>query len=114
MIIFFSKMICCTVFLKHEDLIIAIFMKKFILCGWAFFCVEFVDQNYSVFVGLIGHRKSTFINALCGEKMCEVSSNINPRTLKYQLISFAYKNHLFNAIDTPGLDNSDSNNKNTE
>ena len=46
--------------------------------------------------------------------MCEVSSNINPRTLKYQLISFAYKNHLFNAIDTPGLDNSDSNNKNIE
>ena len=46
--------------------------------------------------------------------MCEVSSNINPGTLRYQLISFSYKNHLFNAIDTPGLDNSDSNNKNIE
>ena len=46
--------------------------------------------------------------------MCEVSSNINPGTWRYQLISFSYKNHLFNAIDTPGLDNSDSNNKNIE
>ena len=67
-----------------------------------------------LFVGLIGHRKSTFINALCGEKMCEVSSNINPGALEYQLISFFHKNHLFNVIDTPGLDNSDSNNKNIE
>ena len=46
--------------------------------------------------------------------MCEVSSNINPGALEYQLISFFHKNHLFNVIDTPGLDNSDSNNKNIE
>ena len=89
-------------------------MKKFILCFWAFFYIVFIDQNYSVVVGLNGHWKSTFINALCGEKLCEVSSNINPGTLRYQLISFSYKNHIFNAIDTPGLDNSDSNNKNIE
>ena len=75
---------------------------------------DYIAQNYFVVVGLTGHGKSTFINALCGEKLCEVSSNINPGTLRYQLISFSYKNHIFNAIDTPGLDNSDSNNKNIE
>ena len=77
-------------FLKNENLIIlglkqivvAIFMKKLILCFWAFFYIVFIDQNYSVVVGLNGHWKSTFINALCGEIMCEVNSNINPETLK--------------------------------
>ena len=46
--------------------------------------------------------------------MCEISSNINPGTLEYQSISFFHKIHLFNVIDIPGLDNSDSNNKNIE
>jgi len=70
---------------------------------------DYINESYFAIIGLTGHGKSTFLNALSGFESCKVSSKGKSETQKNQLVSFVYKNHRFNAIDTPGLDDSTNN-----
>ena len=58
---------------------------------------------------MTGAGKSLFLNAISNTDSCPVGSQGKSCTQKNQLVSFVYKNHRFNAIDTPGLDDSDNN-----
>ena len=70
---------------------------------------DYINESYFAVLGLTGHGKSTFLNAISGMESCKVSSKGKSQTQKNQLVSFVYKNHRFNAIDTPGLDDSTNN-----
>ena len=77
---------------------------------------EFDYENESFFavIGITGSGKSEFINALAGEKVCEVSNKAESKTKEIQIVELLYKNNKFNVIDTPGLDDSKNNTKNIE
>lgn len=70
--------------------------------------IDYFHESYFAIIGTTGEGKSEFLNALCGKKICETSAKSKSKTKNNQLVIFNYNNHLFKAIDTPGLDDSDS------
>ena len=78
--------------------------------------IEFDYENESFFaiIGLTGCGKSEFLNALAGEKVCETSNKGKSKTQDIQKVELVYKNNLFSAIDTPGLDDSNDDNSKIE
>lgn len=73
--------------------------------------IDYIYESYFAIIGLTGHGKSTFLNAISGTESCKVSSKGKSETQVIQLVSFVRNNHRFNAIDTPGLDDSDDDKK---
>ena len=69
------------------------------------------DFNASFFVvlGLTGAGKSFFINAISDTNSCKVAASGKSCTQMNEMVSFVYNNHRYNALDTPGLDDSDNN-----
>ena len=70
---------------------------------------DYESESFFAIIGLTGHGKSEFLNALVGEKVCEVSNKGKSKTQKIQLVELLYENNKFWAIDTPGLDDSNNN-----
>ena len=68
-----------------------------------------IGESYFVVLGLIGSGKSSFINAISESDSCNISKSHEICTLLTQLVSFAYNNHRFYAIDTPGFNDADNN-----
>ena len=73
--------------------------------------IDYLHESYFSVLGLTGTGKSLFLNALSNTESCIVGSKGKSCTQNNQLVSFIYNNHRFNAIDTPGLDDSDNNNE---
>lgn len=73
--------------------------------------IDYLHESYFSVLGLTGTGKSLFLNALSDTECCIVGSKGKSCTQNNQLVSFIYNNHRFNAIDTPGLDDSDNNNE---
>ena len=68
---------------------------------------DYLYESYFVVLGLTGAGKSSFINAISNSDKCFVSRSVKSVTQIIQLVSFVYNDHRFNAIDTPGLDDSE-------
>lgn len=68
-----------------------------------------LEDSYFAVLGLTGAGKSLFLNAISDSNQCEVGSIGKSCTQKNKLITFIYKNHRFNALDTAGLDDSNDN-----
>ena len=66
-------------------------------------------ESYFVVLGLTGAGKSTFVNALSNQNCCKVSVKGKSMTQKNQLIRFYHEHHTFNVVDTPGLEDSQDN-----
>ena len=66
-------------------------------------------ESYFVVLGLTGAGKSTFVNALSNQNCCKVSVKGKSMTQKNQLIRFSHEHHTFYVVDTPGLEDSQDN-----
>ena len=72
--------------------------------------IDYINESYFAVLGLTGAGKSSFLNAISGyDDYCLIGALGKACTQKNQLVSFVYNNHRFNAIDTPGLDDTDNN-----
>lgn len=71
--------------------------------------IDYINETYFAVLGLTGSGKSLFLNAISDTNSCLVGSLGKSCTQRNQLVSFVYNNHRFNAIDTPGLDDTDNN-----
>ena len=69
------------------------------------------ENSFFVVLGLTGEGKSLFLNAISNTNCCEVGSYGKSCTQTNQVLPFTYNNHNFYALDTPGLDDSEDNNK---
>ena len=66
-------------------------------------------ESYFVIVGLTGVGKSTFVNAISNKKWCRVSVKGKSMTQNNELIRFSQNHHTFYVVDTPGLGDSQNN-----
>ena len=66
-------------------------------------------ESYFVIVGLTGVGKSTFVNAISNKKCCRVSVKGKSMTQNNELIRFSQNHHTFYVVDTPGLGDSQNN-----
>ena len=71
--------------------------------------IDYINESYFAVLGLTGAGKSSFLNAISDTESCEVGKKGKSCTQKNQLVTFVFNNHRFNALDTPGLDDSDNN-----
>ena len=72
---------------------------------------DYETESFFAIIGLTGCGKSKFLNALVGQDVCEVSNGSESKTQDIQKVELLYKNNLFSAIDTPGLDDSKDDNE---
>ena len=70
---------------------------------------QLVNQSYFVILGLTGAGKSTFVNALSNKQCCRVSAKGKSMTQNNELIRFSQNHHTFYVVDTPGLGDSQNN-----
>ena len=68
-----------------------------------------IKESYFVIVGLTGVGKSTFVNAISNKKWCRVSVKGKSMTQNNELIRFSQNHHTFYVVDTPGLGDSQNN-----
>ena len=71
--------------------------------------IDYIYESYFAVLGLTGSGKSSFLNAISDSDSCKIGMLGISCTQKNQLVSFVFNNHRFNAIDTPGLDDSNNN-----
>ena len=71
--------------------------------------IDYIYESYFAVLGLTGAGKSLFLNAISDSDSCLISLLGKACTQKNQLVSFVYENHRYNALDTPGLDDTDNN-----
>ena len=71
--------------------------------------IDYIYESYFAVLGLTGAGKSSFLNAISDTDSCIIGKLGRACTQNIQLVSFAYDNHRFNALDTPGLDDTDNN-----
>ena len=66
------------------------------------------NESYFAIIGLIGSGKTSLLNALSNEKVSEIyiKGFYKAQEQDIQKVEFQYKNNLFYAIDTPGIDDS--------
>jgi hypothetical protein len=69
---------------------------------------RYIDESYFAVLGITGVGKSSFLNALIGENICQVGKEGSSKTKKAQICNFIYNEHQFFAIDTPGLDDDEN------
>jgi len=65
------------------------------------------NSSFFTVVGKTGAGKSSLINALARKKICKVGSGGNSVTPNSENVHFVSNGHLFNVIDTAGLDDED-------
>lgn len=70
---------------------------------------QLVNESYFVILGLTGAGKSTFVNALSNKQCCKVSVKGKSMTQNNELIRFSQNHHTFYVVDTPGLGDSQNN-----
>lgn len=70
-----------------------------------------LKTSYCVILGMTGHGKSTFINAITNSKSCKTSNKGSSKTKYINCIDFREYNHIFKIFDTPGLGDSENNEK---
>ena len=70
--------------------------------------IDYINESYFAVLGLTGVGKSSFLNAISDSDSCLIGNFGKSCTQDKQLVSFVFNNHRFNAIDTPGLDDSDN------
>ena len=70
--------------------------------------IDYINESYFAVLGLTGVGKSSFLNAISDSDSCIIGNFGKSCTQTNQLVSFVFNNHRFNAIDTPGLDDSDN------
>lgn len=70
--------------------------------------IDYLNESYFAVLGLTGVGKSSFLNAISDSDSCIISNLGKSCTQNNNLVSFVFNNHRFNAIDTPGLDDSDN------
>ena len=70
---------------------------------------QIVNESYFVILGLTGAGKSTFVNALSNKQCCKVSVKGKSMTQNNELIRFSQNHHTFYVVDTPGLGDSQNN-----
>ena len=70
---------------------------------------DYLHESCFAIIGLTGAGKSSFLNAISDSDSCKVGTQGKSCTQGNQLVTFVYNNHRFNALDTPGLDDSDNN-----
>ena len=70
-----------------------------------------LKTSYCVILGMTGHGKSTFINAITNSKSCKTSNKGSSKTKYINCINFRKYNHIFKILDTPGLGDSEDNEK---
>ena len=75
---------------------------------------DYETESFFAIIGLTGCGKSEFLNALAGVKVCETSNKGKSKTQDIQKVELVYKNNIFSAIDTPGLDDSNDDNSKIE
>ena len=71
-------------------------------------------DNYSRFfvvLGISGHGKSSFINAISGKNCCFVSNRGKSETQDFEAIDFPFNHLNFVGVDTPGLQDTHDNNQ---
>ena len=71
--------------------------------------IDYIYESYFAVLGLTGAGKSSFLNAISETDCCLIGSLGKACTQANQLVSFVFNNHRYNAIDTPGLDDTDNN-----
>ena len=72
--------------------------------------VDLENSSFCVILGMTGHGKSTFINAISDSNNCRVSNKGKSETPKPALIEFKDSNkHIYEILDTPGLGDSKDN-----
>lgn len=71
--------------------------------------IDYIYESYFAVLGLTGAGKSSFLNAISETESCLIGSLGKACTQVNQLVSFVFNNHRYNAIDTPGLDDTDNN-----
>ena len=72
--------------------------------------IDYINESYFAVLGLTGAVKISFLNTISEyDNYCLVGALGKACTQKNHLVSFVYNNHRFNAIDTPGLDDTDNN-----
>ena len=74
-----------------------------------YYMYNLFKESYFVIVGLTGVGKSTFVNAISNKKCCRVSVKGKSMTQNHQLIRFSQNHHTFYVVDTPGLGDSQNN-----
>ena len=70
---------------------------------------ELLETSYCVILGMTGHGKSTFINAISNSNNCRVSNKGKSQTKYINSIKLKKNNHSFIFFDTPGLGDSKDN-----
>ena len=75
-----------------------------------------VENNIKIIlvIGMTGVGKSSFVNYITYKYICKVSNSASIRTQEYTMVEMIYNSKTLYFLDTPGLDDPNSDIKNVE